>query len=112
MGNTEYVHGTDSVGFALSEWPTLVTGISGSQLWKEANTLADRHQPARFVGHSFGASVALDLAKRRNASYTGYGRPGLIAQSGDVVNVADPVALFLPATKYGMGHSLASYATP
>lgn len=111
-GGTVIVPGTDSVGFAVKNWPKLLVGdLPSTDYYKQAASLIKHHDVRRIMGHSFGASVAATLADKYRLIYSGYGRPGLRSRPGDHANLFDPVAFLLSKTSRHGGHSLSDYAT-
>lgn len=103
------IPGTQSISDFLS-WPGVLLGPYGRK-WHQSEALARRFTPSSFVGHSLGATYALELANRSGRSYRGYGRPGLLVRPGDVMNLGDPVSFFaLGYKRTGWGHGLSSYA--
>jgi len=109
VGRTVYMHGTRNISDALNYWPALLADRQ-VPAQKELEKFVMRNRAQRVVGHSLGASWVLPIAKRHNLAYTGYGRPGLSHQRGDVANLGDPVAFFqFHPTRLAFGHSLSSY---
>lgn len=105
-----YLHGTRNAAQALSDWPSLLTGRPVPE-FSSAKLTALRSGVRTFVGHSLGASWALDLARSLGGDYRGYGRPGLSHVRGDESNFGDPVSfLQFHPTRLALGHSLSSYA--
>lgn len=103
-GGEEYIPGTDSVGYALMNWPYALNPLA-SPAGKEALAVFQMQKPKRVVGHSFGALIADALTPES----FGYGSPLPIRHG--LSNMLDPVSAFAGGRKRAAaGHSLSSYA--
>lgn len=109
-GSNVFIHGTDSLRYALYNWTRASRPLS-SPAGFVAESFLRRHPAVTGVqGHSFGAAIALSLAQKYGLRYTGFGRPGLTTVPGDRANFLDPVSLFLRKNGAVAGHSISSYS--
>lgn len=101
-----YVPGTSSVSYAVANWP-YVFDVSKSPAFTRAASLIPSDSADVYVGHSFGALVAQELAKQRHARAVLVGAPygGGIKHWDDVVSVFNVSAVSVP----GHGHGVAGY---
>jgi len=112
-GDTLFIAGTrDAVDVA--SWPTLPFTGRLTKRYIDALPIAPAHH--RFVGHSLGGAVAVDLAHDFGGASVTYGSP-LPGQSSHA-NLLDPVALLgsvvagrLPSDlRVRFGHMLGDYS--